>query len=166
MTHKSQKQITRKIFLKKNTYPNNKKNLWTNHKYGLSKNNYNKSITNPSQNKSQKPNNFYLISPSHLRALCLSQMTPSHRHKDNSYIVDRFIHTLVNHQKLGSVGVFNSSVKKNYLFFEQQIYYYYYYYYYYYFKFLLTLGHTWHACVRLVNFGTHLACICELTKLM
>ena len=23
------------------------------------------------------------------------------------------------------------------------------------FNVLLTLGHTWHACVRLVNFGTH-----------
>ena len=49
MTHKSQKQITRKIFKKKNTYPDNKKNLWTNHKYGLKKNNNNKSITNPSK---------------------------------------------------------------------------------------------------------------------
>lgn len=32
---KSQKWITRKIFLKKCTYSDNKKNLWINHKFGL-----------------------------------------------------------------------------------------------------------------------------------
>ena len=80
-------------------------------------------------------------------------MIPPHRHRDNSYIVDCFIHTLVNHQQLGSVGVFNSSVEKNYLFFE----------WYFFFNVLLTLGHTWHACVRLINFGTHLACMCEIS---
>ena len=56
--------------------PDNKKNLWKNHKFGPSKNNNNKSITNPSKKKSQKPNNFYPISPSHLRAPCSFQMTP------------------------------------------------------------------------------------------
>ena len=141
MTHKSQKQITRKIFFfKKNTYPDNKKNLWTNHKYGLNKNNNNKSITNPSETNHKKPNNFYLISPSHLRALCHSQMTPSHRHRDNSYIVDRSIHTLVNHQQLGSIGVFNSSMKKKIDYFlNGRIFFF--------LIFLLTLGHTWHAFV-------------------
>ena len=36
--------------LKKCTYPDNKRNIWTNHKSGLSKNNNNKSITNPNKN--------------------------------------------------------------------------------------------------------------------
>ena len=40
------------------TYLDNKKNLWTNHKSGISKNNNNKSITNPSKKKKQKPNNL------------------------------------------------------------------------------------------------------------
>ena len=40
------------------TYLDNKKNLWTNHKSGISKNNNNKSITNPSKKKTQKPNNL------------------------------------------------------------------------------------------------------------
>ena len=88
-------------------------------------------------------------------------MTPSHRHKDNSYIVDCFIHTLVNHQQLGLVGVFNSSVEKKIIYFlNGRIFFFFI------CNVLLTLGHTWHACVRLVNFGTHLACICDLTKLM
>ena len=60
MTHKSQKQITRKIFKKKkkNTYPDNKKLFWTNHKPGLSKNNNNKSITNPSKTNHKNPITF------------------------------------------------------------------------------------------------------------
>ena len=48
------------LYKKKCSYPDNKKNLWTNHKFGLSKNNNNKSITNHSKKKkSQKPNNLY-----------------------------------------------------------------------------------------------------------
>ena len=39
---------------KKSTYPDNKKNLWTNHKSGVSKNKNNKSIINPSK-KITKP---------------------------------------------------------------------------------------------------------------
>ena len=59
------------------SYPDNKKNLWTNHKFGLSKNNNNKSITNHSKKKNHKNLiTFTLISPSHLRAPYSSQMTP------------------------------------------------------------------------------------------
>ena len=45
------------------------------------------------QNKLQKPNNLYLISTSHLRSLCPSQMTPLHSHRDNSYVANHSIHT-------------------------------------------------------------------------
>ena len=71
-------------------------------------------------------------------------MTPPHRHKDNSFIVDRFIHTVVNHQQLELVFVFNSSVEKIIYFLNGRIFFFY--------------------CF--INFGTHLACICDLTKLM
>ena len=72
-------------------YLDYKKNLWT-----LSKQKKLQQINYKSQqNKSQKPNSLYSISTSHLRALCPSQMTPPHSHKDNSYATDRSIHTLI-----------------------------------------------------------------------
>ena len=66
-------------------------------------------------------------------------MTPPHRHKDNSFIVDRFIHTVVNHQQLELVFVFNSSVEKIIYFLNGRIFFF--------FNVLLILGHTWHAFV-------------------
>ena len=67
-------------------------------------------------------------------------MTLPHRHKDNSYIVDHSIHTPVNHQQLGSVGVFNSTSGKNLSIFRMvEIFF---------LMFLLTLGHTWHAYIN------------------
>ena len=49
LTQEIQKMDNKKNLLKKCTYPNIKKNLWTNHKFSLSKSNNNNSITNPSK---------------------------------------------------------------------------------------------------------------------
>ena len=135
------------------------KNLWTQSKY--KKKNYNKSIINPSKTNHKNPIIFTQFLPLILRALCPSQITPPHSHRDNSYATNRSIHTPIsvtsNFDRLVSL---TQPMKKIYFFEELLLFNTTCGNFYFYFlndrillifNILLTLGHTWHACINVIH---------------
>ena len=96
LTQEIQQIDNKKNLLKKKMLiPDNKKNLWKNHKFGPSKNNNNKSITNPSKKKNHKN----LITFTQYLPLTWELHAPFkwlHPHSHSPMLhIDRSIHTLV-----------------------------------------------------------------------
>ena len=93
---KSNKYITRKIYKKKNcSYPDNKRNLWTNYKFGLSKTNNNKSITNSSKKYHKNPITFTQFLPLTWELHTPLKWLHPYSHRDNSNATYWLLHTLV-----------------------------------------------------------------------
>ena len=110
------------------------------------------------QNKSQKPNNLYPIFTSNLRVLCPSQMTqPYNTETTHMLLITPSTHQLVLpatwiNQCLQPMKIFyffkelllfNTTCGKFLIFLNDRILLI--------FNILLTLGHTWHACLNIIH---------------
>ena len=82
----------KKIYKKKCTYLDNKKNLWKNHKSNLSKNNNNNSITNPSKKNHKNPINFTQFLPLTWELYTPLKWLHPHSHRDNCYAIYWSLH--------------------------------------------------------------------------